>query len=361
MRRKSPIYIAHTQPGFEAIAAEEIGQIEDTQLLGTYRFSDKNGLVLFEYPHDSRDLMELRTIEDLFEQVLHMPDLPPTFAALKKLEELVRTAPAIEPALVHARQIAPQRGGQGKLRYRVVARQAGETHFRRVDAQMSVEKAIVQRPEHRWRLEEEAALEFWLTLIPGEAMLALRLSDEKMRHRSYKIDHMPASLRPSAAAALAFLSDIADNDVFLDPMCGAGTILIERALAGRYTQLLGGDISREALAVAQNNIGPRYQPIELREWDARQLPIDAGSITALAVNLPFGQQIGSPEENRTLYPALLREFARVLRPGMRLVALTSDIPTLNEALRRTTTLRQRTTYPVTLLGQRARILVAERQ
>jgi hypothetical protein len=31
------------------------------------------------------------------------------------------------------------------------------------------------------------------------------------------------------------------------------------------------------------------------------LPLDAGSVTAPAVNLPFGAQVGSVEENRDLY------------------------------------------------------------
>jgi tRNA (guanine6-N2)-methyltransferase len=360
MRKTQPRYIAHTQPGFETIAAQEIALLDDAKVLNTYTFTDKNGLVFFEYPGDPLDLMELRTIEDLFEQVLLVDDLPPIYAGLKLIEEQVRRATTFQSAISHARQLRPSRGGQGKLRFRVVARQSGETRFRRIDAQMAVEKAIPQRSDHRWQLEEEGALEFWLTLVPGSALLALRLSDEKMRHRTYKLDHIPASLRPSSAAALAFLSDLADNDVFLDPMCGAGTILIERANFGRYQKLLGGDIDRVAIAVARANVGPRYQPIELHEWDATNLPIDSASVTAVAVNLPFGQQIGSPEENRTLYPAFLREMARVMRPRMRMVALTADVRTLGEAVRRTGRFREHSNYPVTILGQRARILVLER-
>jgi len=181
-----------------------------------------------------------------------------------------------------------------------------------------------------------------------------------MRHRDYKLEHLPASLRPSAAAALAWLTRPADDDVFLDPMCGAGTILIERAQIGRYRQLLGGDERPEAVAIALANIGPRYKPIDVREWDARRLPLDAGSVSALAVNLPFGRRLGSPEDNRALYPAFLREAARVLRPGARLVALTGDRQTFAESLRRASLLARRSSYPVTVLGQPASVYVVER-
>ncbi len=360
MKSKRPTYLVQTQPGFEAIAAEEIaGRLDGAFLRGTRAVADKNGMVLFEYAGDVRDLLALRTIEDLFVVVAALPKPPPTIAALRLLKDTAAAMP-VEPGLQIARQIVPGRGGRGKLRFRVVARQVGRAAYRRVDAQRAVERAIAARADHQWRLEQEGALEFWLTLLPDEALLALRLSDEQMRHRDYKLEHLPASLRPTAAAALVWLTRPADDDVFLDPMCGAGTILIERAHAGRYAQLLGGDAREQAVAVTLANIGPRYKPIEVRHWDARKLPLDSASISAAAVNLPFGVQFGSIEENRMLYPAFLREAARVLRPGARLAALTGDTRTFDESLRRASGLARRAFYPVRVLGRPAGVYLAER-
>ncbi|HWQ11387.1 MAG TPA: methyltransferase domain-containing protein [Roseiflexaceae bacterium] len=354
-----PTYIAHTLPGFEAIAADEITELEGATVRGTRTVGDKSGMVLFTYSGDPADLLELRTVEDVFVQVAVAHEFAPTYAALRGLREYVQKA-QLEPAVALARQLKPGRGGHGKLRFRVVARMAGQAHFRRVDAQEAVEKGITARADRRWVLAEEGALEFWLTILPGEALLTLRLSDEGMRHRPYQVEHLPASLRPAGAAALVRLTRPTPEDVFLDPMCGAGTILIERAHAGRYRQLLGGDVDPEAVAAAKANIGPRYKPIEVREWDARHLPLDAGSVTAAAVNLPFGRQIGSPEENRRLYPAFLREMERVLRPGARLVLLSGDWRTLEDALRRAGRLAQRESHRVWVLGAPARIVVAQK-
>lgn len=356
------IYIAQTQPGFEAIAATEIAaRLEGAQIIDLRSVADKNGMARFAYVGDLRDLLNLRTVEDVFVVATETRDLAPGFAALRQLEQLAATAPGVERAIRLARLIDPRRGGEGRIHYRVIARQIGRTPYRRVDAQNAVERGIAARPDHRWRLVAGGGIEFWLTQWPGEALLMVRLSDERMRHRAYKIEHLPASLRPAAAAALAWLTAPRDDDVFLDPMCGAGTILIERAHLGRYHELIGGDIDPEAVATARANIGSRYQPITIHEWDARQLPLDAGSVTALAVNLPFGAQMGTVGENRTLYPAFLREAARVLRPGARLVALSGDARTLNDALQRNNRFVRRETYPVIILGRRATVAVAERR
>ncbi len=361
MRKQRPLFLAQTQPGFEAIAANEIaGTLEGARIRGTRSVADKNGMVLFEYAGDVHELLTLRTTEDVFVVVATLDRPPPTRAALALLESTGLRATTVEPALTLLRQVAPGRGGKGKLRFRVIARQVGTTAYRRVDAQHALERGLAQRGDHRWQGVEDGGVEFWLTLLPDEAIIALRLSDERMRQREYKLTHLPASLRPSAAAALAWLTRPADTDTFLDPMCGAGTILIERAQLGRYRQLLGGDARAEAVETALANIGPRYKPITVQQWDARALPLDAGSVSAAAVNLPFGKQLGTAEGNRQLYPAFLREMERVLKPGAPLVALTADRRSLEESLRRASKLARRKVYPVMVLGQAASIYVVER-
>ncbi|MEM8533285.1 MAG: methyltransferase domain-containing protein [Chloroflexota bacterium] len=360
MKHTSHLYLIQTQPGFEAIAAQEIqARLQSITIKSTHTLPGKNGMVLFRYTGNPQNLLQLRTVEDVFFVLSTLPDLPHTYSALHTLRDTANRI-RMDTALALARQFMPGRGGRGKLRFRVVARQAGRTNYRRVDAQRAIEKGITAREDHRWQSAEEKALEFWLTLLPEQALLKLRLSDAQMRHRDEKLQHLPASLRPSAAAALVWLTRPQPDDVFLDPMCGAGTLLIERAQTERYTLLLGGDNSAEAIATTQTNIGPRYKPIEIREWDACALPLDDASVTAAAVNLPFGKQIGSADDNRSLYPALLQEMARVLQPRGRFVVLTSDTRTFDMALKRTRDFTRHETHNVQVLGQHARVFVLER-
>jgi tRNA (guanine6-N2)-methyltransferase len=210
------------------------------------------------------------------------------------------------------------------------------------------------------RQEESADLEFWVWISGSEALIGLRLSDATMRHRPYQLAHVPASLRPTVAAAMGWLSVPTPVDYVLDPLCGAGTILIERGSLLDSTELLGGDILPESVRAARRNTHAAGVNVSLQVWDARALPLDAASVTRIITNLPFGRQIGTPEANEQLYPALLEEFGRVLTADGVLVALTSQDRLFQQVL---VEHGWRTSKKVVLvvLGQPATIFVAQRQ
>jgi 23S rRNA G2445 N2-methylase RlmL len=180
-----------------------------------------------------------------------------------------------------------------------------------------------------------------------------------MRHRKYKQEHLPASLRPSVAAAMSWLARPTEQDIVLDPLCGAGTIPIERALLAPAQRVLGGDIREEAVAISRRNTRSAGVSATFKLWDARTLPLEAASVTHIITNLPFGKQIGSREENVSLYTAVLQEFGRVLTPDGLLVTLTSDDRLWGMILRDH---GWRVTKKIVLavLGQPATIFVAER-
>ncbi len=167
--------------------------------------------------------------------------------------------------------------------------------------------------------------------------MGLRLSDRgEPRHRFERKVELPASLWPSVAAAMVLLTEPAAEDVFLDPMCGSGTILWERTKAGPYAQILGGDIDTERVDASRKNVrdhkGGRLPNLEIRQWDARELPLEDNSVDKVATNLPFGKQItgGGPAR---LYPQVLAELARVVRPGGRIVLLSSEYDLVKEQVR----------------------------
>lgn len=359
MRRGSH-YIAHVVPGLEAVAeAEIVATVEAERPFRVLReFDERTSVLIFRYAGLPSALLTLGTVEDVFALGPESERVPSSRAGLAAVRAAVGRGPAFAEAVDLAFTVRPRR--RGKTTFRVIARKAGDHAFRRVDLQKAVELGVVDRLP-TWRLvEDDAQIEVWVSLIGPHLIVGLRLSDGTMRQREYRIASMPAALKPTIARGMVLLSNPHDDDVVLDPMCGSGTLLIERAIAARYQLLLGGDRDEAAVAAARENIGPRYKPIEIRRWDARQLPLDDSSVSAILTNLPFGKQIGTPTENRLLYPALLTEWVRVLREGGRMVLLTGDRALLTRTVQQQPRLSIVRQLPVIVRGYRAALMVVTR-
>jgi 23S rRNA G2445 N2-methylase RlmL len=344
-------YYAMTIPGLETIAFGEIhAKLPDATLIKFAR-----GIVIFRTAAPPRQLLALRTTEDVFVLLAHITNLGRGPDALRVLHSATLHAPLTE-ALEAARQARQLRSVRT---WRVISQKEGTHDFRRMDAGQAVTDALKRALPHGMRLvPDDADLECWLWLHGSEALIGLRLSDATMRHRTYKHEHLPASLRPTIAATMAWLAQPQATDRVLDPMCGAGTLIIERALLGALANALGGDIRPEAVAMAQRNARLAGVNATWHTWDARALPLEAASVSTLLSNLPFGKQIGTLTTNVDLYTALAREFRRVIAPAGMQVTLTSD-DRLWDTVLREQGWQVRKKVVLVVLGQPATIFVAQ--
>ena len=312
-------------------------------------------LVQFNWRGDPLPLRQLGTVEDIFYWLADIP-LSGDRDDLNALDEM----PELNSALnLHKRfNGLPKR----RTKYRVIVQAAMQPwqSYRRSQMQNALERAI-RRRFPKWRLvPDNANLEFWLQQTGAHIRLGLRLTDHTTRHRTYKSANRPGSLRPTIARALALLTHPEDQDIFLDPMCGAGTIAIERALAGRYALIRGGDIDEQAVADARENFGARHKPREIFHWDARRLPLPDWSVDKIATNPPWGRQMGSPSELHALYRSALAEIDRVLRPNGLVAILTSEWNALKTALAPTDLTTIEHLKNIAVLGRRADIFVAQK-
>ena len=81
---------------------------------------------------------------------------------------------------------------------------------------------------------ERPDLQIRLHIHSDQATLSLDLSGESLHRRGYRVEGAIAPLKESLAAGIVALAgwtrDVAIDSMFLDPMCGSGTLLIEAAL-----------------------------------------------------------------------------------------------------------------------------------
>lgn len=345
-----PACYAIAFPGLEEVVADEITHL----LHGDVKRSER-GVVVFRLAQVDHSILHLRTTEDVFLLAWGTDQL--TFKA-EDLDRIRRwTARDTDwPRLLqihHAIRPKPK----GKPTYRLVTQMTGEHAYRRMDAGKALARGLAGKLPASWRaVEENAAVEIWLTIHGATAVCGLRLSDATMRHRGYKREHLPASLRPTVAAAMVRLAAARPGQVVLDPMCGAGTILAEQAEAAPV-KLWGGDRESTAIRAADINLR-RFHPAALARWDATCLPLPTESVDRLISNPPFGVQLGRPEDIGPLYRRMVPEYDRVLRRGGRVVLLVADPALLREAARAAGWKRLRE-LRVRVLGQPAALMVFE--
>jgi 23S rRNA G2445 N2-methylase RlmL len=336
-------------PGLEPLSEVEIRH----ELQGVIKRAGE-GLLVFRAPHLDTSLLRLRTVEDIFLLAWGTDRLSHRAEDLERIRHWTAKASWQELLQIH-HALRPK--PKGKPTYHLVTQKTGDHAYRRIDAQQALARGLEGHLPASWRYaEENAAVEVWLTIQGNTAVCGLRLSDRTMRHRTYKLEHLPASLRPTLAAGLVQLADLEAGEVLLDPMCGAGTILAEgrtraRDLGLKGVQFWGGDLDRGAMRAADANLR-RLGGALLARWDARRLPLADASVDCIVSNPPFGKQLGRLDEIGPLYRRMVREYDRVLRPGGRVVLLVGEQGLLNAAVQATAWTRRRH-LRVRVLGQPA--------
>ncbi len=327
-----PACYAIVQPGLEPVAADEI----ERDLGGEVKKTSP-GIVVFRVPAIDEDLLRLKTVEDVFLLAWGTDELTHRAEDLDRIERWTARQPVWNRLLRLHHTLRPK--PKGKPSFHLVAQKDGEHAYLRRDARRALARGLAGVFPPSWReVEENAAVEVWLTIDGRTAVCGLRLSDRTMRHRTYKLEHRPASLRPTVAAALVRLAEFRPRQTILDPMCGAGTILAEylglaRGWRGVTTPpVLGGDIEFGGVRAASANLR-RLGPALLCQWDATRLPLPDAATDRIVCNPPFGKQLSDPAAAAALYRRALPEFDRVLKPGGQAVLLVSDAAALKSAVR----------------------------
>ncbi|MBV9094347.1 MAG: methyltransferase domain-containing protein [Streptosporangiaceae bacterium] len=299
-------------------------------------FDGRADIVLFGAGRGHRDrALALRTAEDVFVEVGRadrvQADDPRRIAAA-----IWRPQPLQRALSIWAEQQHPL---AASMTFRVITRVLSENTFLRTELRRQLTEAV-RRDRRRWTVADPAELEIWACEYRrGRFVAGLRLTDVRMRQHGGRSLERPGALRPTLAAAMVGLAGKPPG-VLLDPCCGSGTILAE-ALAAGWTAT-GLDIDPSAVAIARRNAAQA----SVHVGDAQRMSLPDASAAACVTNLPFGRQYRVRGETTSWLATVLREIARVTRPGGHVVLLAPEIP--RAAL--PPSLRPTGVVPVRLLG-----------
>jgi tRNA (guanine6-N2)-methyltransferase len=214
--------------------------------------------------------------------------------------------------------------------FRISAAGRKSSTFRRLAAGIQETTGLPHDPE-------DGDLLVRVRQAPAGWEVLLRLSPRPLATRAWRVRNWPGALNATVAAAMVELTEPRPGQRFANLLCGSGTLLVERLLRAPAASAVGFDVDDEALDAARANVVAAgvAEAGRLERVDATALGSRAGPFDALAADLPYGNLVGTHRDNAALYPAVLREAARVATPGSPFAVVTHELRLLDSALRST--------------------------
>lgn len=160
---------------------------------------------------------------------------------------------------------------------------------------------------------------------------------------SYRKRALPASMHPATAACVARYAagnlGQKKNPSVLDPFCGSGTLLIEWGKLRPESTLTGIDIAYNALEIAKENIRAANVRAGLVHKDCTAF-VPRAPYDLILSNLPFGNRVGTHQDNERLYAQLCAMLPEWLASGGVAVLYTMEYTLLHRCLSKQKSLRR---------------------
>jgi 23S rRNA G2445 N2-methylase RlmL len=153
----------------------------------------------------------------------------------------------------------------------------------------------------------------------------------------YRKADVGASISPVIGACLVRLVRIGGAGTTVDPTCGSGTLLIERALLDDDVKLAGIDVSPTAVRAASENVAAAglQSRITILHGDAADPAKWPKRCNEVIANLPFGGRSASMDRDlKALYRQIVDNIAAILESGGRALLYTANARLLEPEIER---------------------------
>ena len=344
----TPVYRleADVAEGLEEIAQDEIRErLGDRVKLRP--LDDRPGVIRFDYiGRDLREVRGLRTVQSVYLTRRFAIPRPKAllgdehFRALLGMIETVRKL--WQPGAFQTLYLNAA-GSESSVMQRIKTELSGKTGL-----------TTAEEGDLLIRLRHPPNDEGWEALV--------RISPRPLATRAWRVCNREGALNAAVAHVMVRLTQPKPDDVYVNLMCGSGTLLIERLAAEPVQSAVGYDHDETALDCARENVeASGYGAfIMLQRADVRALPLPDTSVDALAADLPFGHLSGSHEGNVELYPQILSEAARVAKAGARFVLITHEVRLMESLMAESDVWATERVIRVALGGLYPRIFVLRR-
>ena len=313
----TPEFEAEVIPGLEAFAHDELLNRFGTK--ATQIRSGRAGFLRFRFSGSPLELRALRSVVAVYQ--IHQFAIPRPKALLghqyfARLTMILSGATRLfaQPARTLGIGAA---GSESSVMRRLHNELAGA---------LRLDVAAVDKGELFIRIMPDRRAGGWEVLV--------RTTRRPLSAREYRRENMPGSLNATVAYVMTKVGPLPRGSAAINLCSGASTIAIEHALARSADLLLALDSSDTALETGRRNA--RASGVEGRIChllaDGTTAPLASGSADRLYADMPFGHLIGSHDENKRLYPAILREAARLARPNAAFIVLTQEVRLMRRSL-----------------------------
>ncbi len=332
--------------GLEDIAAAEIGVTP-----GATGGIETRPKVVLTQTSNVRGLRRLRTVDD----VAVVSATSPSVDDLQALLSLVTEKTDLEKTIEQA-----QRTDRLDGTFSITVSAAHVPYGTSGDIEKATASAISARYEWRHTELQRAPIDIRVFIDGTWALIGVRLFDEPLSRRAYRVVNLRGALRPTVAAALVRIaSPSRSRPRIWDPFCGSATILCEAAEQGN--EVWGTDIDPEAVEASRENLAAvnreYWTRIECADSTSPKTWKKHQSATAVVSNLPWGKQVAI-KSKRALYASVSAGAAELVRRGGISVLLTTEPKLIQQRLKRDDAVRIEERR-IGLLGQTPTILTIQ--